>query len=78
MILVFTQVNKAPERLLRVCLGEDVMVLSGYIPAGPTIFTKLQYAVATVAIFTHLGFLNQSQPDPTDGATGDPQGCHLH
>ena len=66
VILVFTQVNKAPARSLSMCLGEDVMVLSGCIPASPTIVTKLQYAVATAATPTHLGFLNQSQPDPMD------------
>ena len=54
------------------------MVLSGYIPTGPTIFTRLQQVVAMVAMFTHLGLLNQSQPDPKDHVNGSPQGHHLH
>ena len=36
--IIFTQVNKAPARSLGMCLGEDVMVLVGYMPDGPTIF----------------------------------------
>ena len=59
-------------------LGTCVMVLSRYISVSPTIFTKLQHAVATAATSTHLGFLNQSQPDPMDHANGSPQGNHLH
>ena len=47
------------------------MVISGYIPAGTTIFAKLQHTVAMVAAFTRLGLLNQSQPDPTDHANGN-------
>ena len=34
--LIFTQVNKALARSLGVCLGEDVMVLAGYMLAGFT------------------------------------------
>ena len=34
--LIFTQVNKAPVRSLSLCLGEDVVVLAGYMLAGPT------------------------------------------
>ena len=55
-----------------------VVVLSGYTPIGPTIFIKLQHVVATMTASTHLGFLNQSQPDPMDHANGSPQGHHLH
>ena len=36
MIFYSTQVNKM--RSLGVCLGEDVMVLMGYMPAAPTNF----------------------------------------
>ena len=53
-----------------------VVVLSGYIPTGPTILTKLQHAMA--ATFTHLGSLNQSQPDPKDHTNGSSHGHHLH
>ena len=35
-VLIFTQDNKAPVRLLGVCLGEDVVVLASYTLAGPT------------------------------------------
>ena len=38
VIFVFTQVNKALARSLSMCLGEDVMVITGYIPAAPTFF----------------------------------------
>ena len=38
LIVYFTHVNKVPARLLGMCLGEDVMVLAGYMLAGPTIF----------------------------------------
>ena len=55
-----------------------VMVLSGYIPASPTILLKLQHTVAMVAAFTYLGFVNQSQPNPMDPANGGPQSHHLH
>ena len=55
-----------------------VVVLSGYIPTGPTILLKLQHVVAMAATFTCLRFLNQSQPDPMDHANGNPQGHHLH
>ena len=34
--LIFTQFNKVLVRLLRMCLGEDVMVLVGYTLACPT------------------------------------------
>ena len=46
------------------------MVLSGYIPAAATIFTKLQHAVAIAAASTCFGLLNQSQPNPTVHANG--------
>ena len=46
--------------------------ISGYIPAGPTIFTKLQHAVARVTVSTRLGSFNQSQPNPTHHANGSP------
>ena len=49
-----------------------VVVLSGYIPAGHTILLKLQHTVAMVAAFTRLGFLKQSQPNPSDHANGGP------
>ena len=55
-----------------------VVVLSVYIPAGPIIFTKLQPAVATVAVSTRLDYFNQSQPNHTDHANGSTQGHHLH
>ena len=37
-LLYFTQVNKAPVRLLGMCLWKDVVVLAGSTLAGPTIF----------------------------------------
>ena len=49
LILYFTQVNKALARSLGMCLGEDVVVLTGYMLAGPTIFTKLHHTVAMAA-----------------------------
>ena len=58
------------------------MVISGYISAGPTIFTKLQHTVVMAATPTRLGFsfnfLSQSQPGPTGHANSNPQGHHLH
>ena len=38
MILYFTQVNKAPVRLLGVYLGMDVVVPKGYVLAAPAFF----------------------------------------
>ena len=38
------------------------MVLSGCIPAGPTIFTKLQHALAMVAAYAVSAFQTNHSP----------------
>ena len=39
-----------------------VMVFTGYTPAVPTFFTKLQHAVAMVAAYTVLAFQTNHSP----------------
>ena len=72
--LIFTQVNKAPARSLGVCLGEDVVVLVGYMLAGPTFLLIISHSC-------YGGRINYCCPitiRTLAHANGSPHGRHLH